>query len=295
MEFDADNWMLALRCCLDALQIDRDVVKMATFEIQADNVIHVTEPESSRVFIIDRVRSFETTEGAVTTDRTSMPPSSTQAGWQRPRAPRRTISHLDLASIRREHPRLFESDAPSTAPTRSVSVVPGDDRLLASLFERLGDLSLESDSIEGALQFALELVMEMIPSAAGWILLADKDRRDLYVAMASGPKSDEVIRYRLPYGRGIAGQCAIEGKSLALTDVRHEPQYQTSLYRSIRLNVVSAASAPLAHDGQIYGVFQLTNHLGRAHYLDRELEALTYVAQRVAEYLVNYAVVEAVN
>ncbi len=293
IDVEAVNWMLALRQGLEEIGADRDLVKRAECDIKPDKTIHVTEPEQGRVFVL---RELPDTGALYGDDDVPVAVPVRPSSAHRTSAPRRTISHLDLASIRRENPRLFNA-APAGIPssTRVVTTPPGDDTLLTSLFEGLGDLASASDSIEGALQFALELTMDKVPSTAGWILLADSNRRDLYVAMASGPKADQVIRYRLPFGRGIAGFCAVNGVSLSLSDVERDPRYQMSLSRSVGLDVRSIACAPIQHDAHVYGALQLINHKSRRDFRPRELDALAFVAGRMGEYLVNYAVVDAVH
>ena len=295
LDVEAPNWMLALRQGLEEIGADKDIIKQASCDIKSDHTIYVTEPEQGRVFVLrERAPNDDDDDDAFGFD---IPEITTPLPEpERPSSPRRTISHLDLAGIRREHPRLFEAESPpASSLERTTSVPPGDDSLLTSVFEELGDLSVASPSIEGTLQFALELVMDKIPSMAGWILLADNSRRDLYVAMASGPKAEQVIQYRLPFGLGIAGFCAVNGVSLSLSDVERDPRYQASLSRTVGLDVTSIACAPIQHDGNVYGVLQLTNHTVRGEYRPRELDALSYAAARVGEYLVSYAVVDAVS
>jgi GAF domain-containing protein len=131
----------------------------------------------------------------------------------------------------------------------------------------------------------LELAVKRIPSEAGWLLLADLNRRDLYVATATGPKAEEVIKYRLPMGRGIAGFCAVNGMSLVLSDVEQDRRFQLLLSRSVGLEVGSVACSPIQHEGRVYGALQIMNHARNPEYSPGELDVLNYIARRTAEFL----------
>ena len=308
LDVEADNWMVALRNGLDEIGADRDLVKRATCEIKPDKTIRVVEPEHGRVFVLRELPdppggSTGYTQDAL--DAETVPfldkaPAISTAPIEKETSsssPRRTISHLHLSRISRD--QLLDSASEPVSKTRSQARAEAatdltDDDIISDLFDGLGNLAQVSDSIEATLQYALELLMEKVPSMAGWLLLADINRRDLYVAMASGPKAEQVIRYRLPLGRGIAGFCAANSVSIALNDVERDPRFQMSLSRSVGLDVASVACAPIEHEGRVYGALQLVNHLSQSEFSPREQEGLTYAATRIGEYLVHYAMVDAI-
>lgn len=306
LDVEAANWMLALRSGLDEIGADRDLVKRATCEIKPDKTIRVVEPEQGRVFVLRELPEPSTTSQSGAVSEAAVPPPGAPPAmsdapvenWRSPSSPRRTISHLHLSRIGRDFnaPNRsaghVEEDKP---PLADASTDSDDQDLLTELFEGLADVSDASESIEETLQHGLELLMDKIPSMAGWLLLFDINRHDLYVAMASGPKAEQVIRYRLPLGRGIAGFCAANGVSLTLGNVERDSRFKMSLSRSVGLEVASVACAPIKHAGRVYGALQLVNHLSNAEFSPREQAALNYAAGRMGEYLVNYAVVEPIS
>ncbi len=216
-----------------------------------------------------------------------------EAGMERVQTvsrPKRQISHLDLDGMVRDDPRIMAriptEELPSYIRTKLREAERESEELFAEVFEEMAEINLVAgDELEEGLSFALELAVRRIPSEAGWLLLADMNRRDLYFATAMGPRAEEVIEYRLPMGKGIAGFCAVNGVSLALSDVERDPRFQLSVSKSIGYRIESVACAPVQYEGRVFGAIQIMNHQRRAEYTPGELDILNYIARRTAEFL----------
>ena len=210
----------------------------------------------------------------------------------RRKRPKRSISHLDLEAFHEGDTRIVSREPSREIPNTLQADLQATQReaaeLFAEVFEALADIDLEFAAVEEVLQNLLELAVCRIPSEAGWLLLADMNRRDLYFATATGPKAAEVINYRLPMGRGIAGFCAVNGVSLALADVEQDPRFQTTVSKSVGYHIESVACAPVQHEGRVYGAIQIMNHQKKPEYTPGEIDVLTYIARRTAEYLASH-------
>ena len=171
----------------------------------------------------------------------------------------------------------------------SQPIEESTDELMAKVFEDMAELAFVATTVEDGLEFALQKAMDALPSEAGWLLLVDKSRKDLYFAAARGSKAAEVTEYRLPMGKGIAGFCAVNGVSLTLSDVDQDPRFQSAISRQIGLELRSVACAPIQHDGRVYGALQLTNYTRRKEYTNGELDVLGYIANKTAEFLAEQA------
>ena len=205
--------------------------------------------------------------------------------------PKRSISHLDLQSMIQDGPRVLKRSATAQVPAAASiraelrQAESDNEELFARVFEEMGEIDFVSDTIEGALSFALELAVSRIPSEAGWLLLSDLNRRDLYFATATGPKAEQVIEYRLPMGKGIAGFCAVNGVSLSLSDVDNDPRFQTNISAKIGYKLDSVACAPVQYEGRVFGAIQIMNKTVASEYTPGELDVLNYIAKRTGEYL----------
>ena len=205
-----------------------------------------------------------------------------------PRQVSRTVSSLDLAAPPRSNSWVVSRTPTNKLDDIAVQVeasIEDDSDLLVRVFEEFGEIEHQGSAVDDVLEFALGRAVELVPSDAGWLLLADLGRRDLYFAAAVGAKAREVIDYRLPFGKGIAGFCATNGVSLTLSDVDQDPRFQSAISRQVGLAVQSVACAPIQHEGRVYGALQVMNHKHRGEYTTTELDAGSYIARRVAEFL----------
>jgi len=203
--------------------------------------------------------------------------------------PGRSISHLDLNQVDKDQLRVVGRDSGripgANIKERLKATERAHEELFAQVFEEMAEIDFVGDTVEEALTYSLELAVKRIPSEAGWLLLADMNRRDLYFATATGPKAEEVINYRLPMGKGLAGFCAVNGVSLSLSDVENDPRFQSSISKSVGYRIDSVACSPVQYEGRVFGALQIMNHREGSEYTPGELDVLNYIAKRTAEYL----------
>ena len=206
-----------------------------------------------------------------------------------PERARRSISHLNLQAVMMDSPRLVSREPSEEIASQILEELrtpdASDDDLMAVVYEEMQEIDFAGSTIDEGLEFALELAVKRLPSEAGWMMLVDLNERDLYFAAATGPKAEEVMSYRLPFGKGIAGFCTVNGVSLALADVERDPRFQSEISRSVGYKLDSVACAPIQLEGRVFGAIQLMNRRNASEYRPSELEVLNYVAKRTAEYL----------
>ncbi len=143
-----------------------------------------------------------------------------------------------------------------------------------------GDMSMEE-----VVDYVIDLVMDKISAESGSILFADTSGRELYFAAARGPKSDEVMDFRVPMGEGIVGFCSREGVSLAIGDAQEDPRFYQEISESIGYDTDSLLCAPVQHEGRVYGAIELVNKVGGSSFNSNEMNALSYVGRQMAEYV----------
>ncbi len=173
-------------------------------------------------------------------------------------------------------------DDPAQAPRRAHFVT---EEVLADVFMDAQQLYDYDTDLQGAVEFALDLLMEKIPSEAGSIMFADINQNDLYFAAARGPKADLVMNFRVPMGKGIVGFSAKEGVSLTIGDARRDPRFYKRIGESIGFETRSVVCAPVEADGRCYGAIELINKKGSDSYTPGEMAVVTYVANRLADHI----------
>ena len=127
--------------------------------------------------------------------------------------------------------------------------------------------------------------MEKMPAESGAVLFADVNGRELYFATARGPKAEEVMDFRVPMGKGIAGFCAREGVSLAISDAQVDPRFYRGISEALNYQTQSLVCAPIQHEGRVYGCLELLNRQNGSTFSSSEVNALTYIGKQFAEYI----------
>lgn len=197
------------------------------------------------------------------------------------RTPSDPIQQVRVLSETRSAANLRTADI-----ARAVAAAHEDsDELLAKVFEEMMDLQLEGPDIAGAAEFALRLATKYIDVESGSVVLADIDKDDLYFAAAVGPKANDVKKFRLKTGQGIAGFSAREGLTLSVSDAPRDPRFYKQISEALRYDNRSILCAPMVYDGRAYGCIELINRRGRSNFGAADLAALSYIATQLGEYL----------
>ncbi len=158
--------------------------------------------------------------------------------------------------------------------------------ILADIFLRVVDLSSKKE-IEEAMEFVLDLIMEKVPCEAGSVLRADGATGDLTFVAARGPKAREILKANIvvPAGTGIAGFCASEGVSVAVSDVEKDPRFYAEVGARIGFSTRSMLCAPMMTHGRSFGCVQVLNRKGGPQFLEHEVGVMAYLAHQAALFL----------
>ncbi|MEK6397065.1 MAG: sensor domain-containing diguanylate cyclase [Terriglobus sp.] len=91
------------------------------------------------------------------------------------------------------------------------------------------------------------------------MMLVDKERNDLYYAIAAGEDSNSLRGLRVAMGEGVAGWVAMTGNPMVVPDTSIEPRWQDFSRRNPSLNIQSIACVPVRSAEGVLGVIQLWN------------------------------------
>jgi GAF domain-containing protein len=140
--------------------------------------------------------------------------------------------------------------------------VPSQDRqtdLLQALHEVVDSYNLTVDTDELFVRM-LEIAVGVTGAEGGSLMLVEENGRTLAVTVAIGVERELWPKIRVPFGDGIAGRVAAEGRPLRL---RGQADRQRFRILRERLDVESALSVPLLHEGRVLGVLNL-HHRSRS-------------------------------
>lgn len=173
-----------------------------------------------------------------------------------------------------------------SSPNIAKSMRQETEDILADIFLRVVDLGSKKE-IEEAMEFVLDLVMEKVPCEAGSVLRADGATGDLTFVAARGPKAKEIMKANIvvPAGTGIAGFCAAEGVSVAVSDVEKDPRFYAEVGARIGYATRSMLCAPMMTHGRSFGCVQVINRKGGPQFLEHEVGVMAYLAHQAALFM----------
>jgi Nif-specific regulatory protein len=154
-----------------------------------------------------------------------------------------------------------------------------------SSIDRLKEISTWVSSVQDLDQL-LELIIEtatrMMDAKASSLLLLDPRTQKLYFKVATGEKKEDVKRFEIELGQGIAGYVAQTGESLLIPDVSKDPRWYKEISESIGFNTRSIACVPLKVMDEIIGVVEIIDKADRSAITHDDLKILSVFADLAA-------------
>ncbi len=127
----------------------------------------------------------------------------------------------------------------------------------------------------------MEEVDELLQVEAGSLLLTDPANGDLVFQIALGDKGQEVKPFRIPRGQGIAGEVALSGKPLLITNVDKDERHFKEVDLKSNFITRSILCVPLILYDQVMGVLQVLNKK-TGNFTQHDLELLNSIASYAA-------------
>ncbi|HZJ54654.1 MAG TPA: GAF domain-containing protein [Myxococcaceae bacterium] len=169
-------------------------------------------------------------------------------------------------------------------PARSPAAQMED--VLAEVFERVQGVYQRREAADG-LGYLLDLAMDKIPVEAGSVFSSELVSGDLRFVVVRGPKAQEILNAKIviPAGTGIVGFCAVEGVSLALSDVQKDPRYYRGVSDRVHYETRSILCSPIIAHGRTFGCMELVNRREFPVFNEYEVGILSYIAHQGALFL----------
>ncbi|HMK71791.1 MAG TPA: GAF domain-containing protein [Myxococcaceae bacterium] len=320
LRVDAPNWMQALKTGFFKLGEAGLVVHNVLVDVADDGSLHVTEGGSGRVFRIRELSDAEAESAKVKAPAPArLDPSAAQtvrvvpaqaggpaaapAGALEPTlvtprpAPDRPLGRAAPRPTPLSTPALVLPTAQELVePTRPVRGPIGRARpppppremedVLADVFDRVQGVYQFREPGQG-LYYLLDLALEKIPVEGGSVFSCELITGTLRFVAVRGPKAKEILASRvvIPAGKGIVGFCAVEGVSLALSDVQKDRRWYSGVDERFDFDTRSVLCSPMVSAGRTYGCLELVNRKPSPMFTDNELGLLSYIAHQGALFL----------
>jgi hypothetical protein len=288
LRLEADHWLGALKTGLGRLG-ESQASNNLLCDIQADGSIHVTDPDSGRVF-----RILELPAPTPEAEQPPVPATPAVAAPVAAPAPRVPAAHPPAPppppeSKAPQAERVVEARTPAPLPSRPigrlVAAVKAED-VLAELFLEVSDLSQMNDRRKG-LEFVIDNALRIIGCEAGSVFIADLGRQDLSFEVVRGPTADKLMSLglKVPIGVGVVGFCAQENVCLAVSDVEKDARFYRGVSDATGYQTRSLLCAPMARQGAVVGCLEVLNKKSGKPYDQKDMAVLSYLAAQAAAFL----------
>ena len=130
----------------------------------------------------------------------------------------------------------------------------------ASSIDHLKEISTWVSSVldlDALLELIINTATRMMQARASSLLLLDQKTKRLYFKVATGEKKEEIRKYELNLGQGIAGFVAEKGEPLLIPDVEKDRRWYKAISESIGFKTRSIACVPMKVNGKIIGVVEI--------------------------------------
>ena len=167
-----------------------------------------------------------------------------------------------------------------------------------SHIDRLKEISSWVSSVldlDQLLELIIESGTQMMNAKATSLLLLDPKTNKLFFKVATGAKRDEVRKYEIDLGQGIAGFVAEKGEPLLIPDVSQDPRWYKKISESIGFETKSIACVPMKVDGDTIGVVEIIDKEDGSSITGEDMKLLTAFAEVASLGIANARKIERVK
>lgn len=177
-------------------------------------------------------------------------------------------------------------DEPRTAPpVRARRTTDDHDSRLANAFEACQDLFFLGSPAEG-LEFAIDLLAQLVPHEAASACLYDIDEDVLRFVVATGSGGHDRRGDAVPARLGLFGIASrLVGATLRVDPLGSDSRFDPGVDGRVGLDPQNALYLPIAHQGRILGVLQLLNREHDVTFSQGDADLGLYVANQLGQFL----------
>jgi GAF domain-containing protein len=131
------------------------------------------------------------------------------------------------------------------------------------------------------LEMIVETAAQVISCHAAALFLVDEEHRDLVFEIALGQKAEDVKKFRVPLGHGIAGHVAATGQPTA-TSGATDPRQALEIGERVGYVPRTILCVPLFYSDRVIGVLELLDKADEAKFTMLDMQVLGLFANMAA-------------
>lgn len=132
------------------------------------------------------------------------------------------------------------------------------------------------------LQSIVQTAAHVIAADAASLFLLDRETEELVFEVTLGEKAEEVRRFRVPLGHGIAGLVAVSGQPMAVSEAHADARQAADIAQSVDYIPESILCVPLFFQDEVIGVLELLNKRGAPSFSPEDMHTLGLFANGAA-------------
>jgi transcriptional regulator with GAF, ATPase, and Fis domain len=148
-----------------------------------------------------------------------------------------------------------------------------------------------SAPLKQAIDDILQVAAESVGSADASVLIRDGNEGGLRFLVAVSEIEDQLLKIRIPPGKGIAGLVFSSGQPMAVNDVSSEGSFWSGADKAIGFKTITLLATPLRSGNETIGVLEFVNRPGEPPYppfTPEEMDRAAYFADNIAHLLNAY-------
>jgi Nif-specific regulatory protein len=156
---------------------------------------------------------------------------------------------------------------------------------LSSSIARFKEISTWVSSVlelDQLLELIIDTATDMMQAKASSLMLLDHKTGKLFFKVATGEKKEEVRKYEIDLGQGIAGYVAEKGEPLLIPDVNQDPRWYKQISESIGFQTQSIACVPMKVNGDVVGVVEIIDKSDGSPIGSEDMKVLSVFADMAA-------------
>jgi Nif-specific regulatory protein len=153
-------------------------------------------------------------------------------------------------------------------------------------FENISSLVTSVFDLDHLLELIIESATEVMRARASSLLLLDKKAKKLFFQVATGDKKDDLKKFEVDLGDGIAGHVARTGEPLLVEDVRKDSIWDKRISETIGFDTKSIACVPMKIGDEVIGVVEIIDREDGESIRQEDMEILMAFANLAASAIV---------
>ena len=160
--------------------------------------------------------------------------------------------------------------------------VSNEVRRLETLIEINSLINSQYRDVRVLLSRIMESAERLIGTDASSLLLVDSGTNQLYFEIALGDKGEDVKKYTLEMGEGIAGWVALNNRSLVVNDAGSDPRHCSLIGEDTGYKTDMLIAVPLRAKDEVIGVLEVINKSDGNNFNNDDLRFLEVLADQAS-------------